>query len=126
MPVPSKVRDLCRPLLADGDVVQYVFPGTSLILGGMAAQHSFLVVVTDRHVTVLACGRFRRLRPRSVWEQLPRTTELGPVDVHPSLGPAVSFGGLVLEVDEEYVPAIRAADLERGGVGLPDDPLPGL
>ncbi|WP_328603885.1 hypothetical protein OG943_27870 [Amycolatopsis sp. NBC_00345] len=77
MPVPSRIRDSCRPFLAEGDV-------------------------------------------------LPRTTELGPVDVHPSLGPTVSFGGLVLEIDEEYVPAIRAADLERGGVGLPDDPLPGL
>ncbi|GAA1023968.1 MULTISPECIES: hypothetical protein [Amycolatopsis] len=123
MPVSSKLRERCRRLLAEGDVVQYVFPATSLMISMMAAHRSFVIVVTDRHVTVLACSTFRRSKPVSVWEQLPRSTELGPVDLHPSLGPTVSFGGLVLEIDEEYVATVRAADLERSEDALPQDPF---
>ncbi|WP_116203213.1 hypothetical protein [Amycolatopsis circi] len=123
MPVSSKIRERCRALLAEGDVVQYVFPATSLMVSMMAAHRNFVIVVTDRHVTVLACSTFRRWKPVSVWAQLPRSTELGPVDVHPSLGPTVSFGGLVLEIDEEYVATVRAADLERSEDALPQDPF---
>ncbi|WP_409185502.1 hypothetical protein F9C11_15150 [Amycolatopsis sp. VS8301801F10] len=123
MPVSSKIRERCRGLLAEGDVVQYVFPATSLMVTMMAAHRNFLVVVTDRHVTVLACSAFRRWKPVSVWAQLPRSTELGPVETHPSLGPTVSFGDLVLEIDEEYVAVVRAADLERSEDCLPKDPF---
>ncbi|WP_409462864.1 hypothetical protein [Amycolatopsis sp. GA6-003] len=123
MPVSSKIRERCRGLLAEGDVVQYVFPATSLMVTMMAAHRNFLVVVTDRHVTVLACSAFRRWKPVSVWAQLPRSTELGPVETHPSLGPTVSFGELVLEIDEEYVAVVRAADLERSEDCLPKDPF---
>ncbi|MYW97304.1 hypothetical protein G3I59_43485 [Amycolatopsis rubida] len=123
MPVSSKIRERCRGLLAEGDVVQYVFPATSLMVTMMAAHRNFLVVVTDRHVTVLTCSTFRRWKPVSVWAQLPRSTELGPVDLHPSLGPTVSFGDLVLEIEDEYVAAVRAADLERSEDALPKDPF---
>ncbi|MEW2507157.1 hypothetical protein ACQPXB_40255 [Amycolatopsis sp. CA-161197] len=126
MPVPTKVRDRCLPFLPDGDRIQYVFAGNSLYLNGMAALYGFLVVVTDRRVVVLACGRFRRLRPKAVWEVLPRSTELGPVEEHPSLGPTISFADLVLEIDEADIVAIRAADLERDGAWAPQDPLPDL
>ncbi|GAB3396596.1 hypothetical protein [Amycolatopsis echigonensis] len=123
MPVSSKVRERCRSFLVEGDVVQYVFPATSLMVSMMAAHRNFVVVVTDRHVTVLACSAFRRWKPVSVWAQLPRSTELGPVDLHPSLGATVSFGGLVLEIEDEYVAAVRAADLERSEDALPQDPF---
>ncbi|SFO61438.1 hypothetical protein [Amycolatopsis rubida] len=123
MPVSSKIRERCRGLLAEGDVVQYVFPATSLMVTMMAAHRNFLVVVTDRHVTVLTCSTFRRWKPVSVWAQLSHSTELGPVDLHPSLGPTVSFGDLVLEIEDEYVAAVRAADLERSEDALPKDPF---
>ncbi|WP_051791023.1 hypothetical protein [Amycolatopsis jejuensis] len=60
------------------------------------------------------------MKPVSVWEQLPRATELGPAEVHPSLGPTVSFGGMVLEIDEEYAAVVHAADLE---LRAPRDPF---
>lgn len=84
-------------------------------------------MVTKGHVVVIACSRWRRNRPKAIWEQYPRSTRLGPVDVHPSLGPTITVGNLTLEVDEEYVSVIRAADLEIAGTGhRPDDPLPDL
>jgi len=123
MPVPEKVRARCRALLAEGDVLQYVVPATSLMLGGLAAVRHFVLAVTDRHITVLACGEFSRMKPVSVWEQLPRSTRLGPVEIQPSLGPTVAFGGMQFEIDEEYVAAVRAADLEGASANLPPDPF---
>jgi hypothetical protein len=47
------------------------------------------------------------------------------VRIHPSLGPVLTVSGLKLEIDEEYVPAVRAANLEIHGDALPEDPYPG-
>jgi hypothetical protein len=85
----------------------------------------FIVAVSDSHVTVLSCEWLRRHRPASVWARHPRATRLGPVDT--SLAPTISIGNLVLEVDEEYLAVIQAADAELGGTGrLPPDPHPDL
>ncbi|SDX19836.1 hypothetical protein SAMN05421504_102633 [Amycolatopsis xylanica] len=130
MPLKAKIRNACKPFLPTGDEIRYLFPASSTDFGGERAVSSvggvnFLVVVTDRRIVVIASSYWRRYKPSSVWEVYPRSTRLGPVDIHPSFGPTISFGGLALEIDEEYVSVIRAADLEVEG-DLPADPLPDL
>ncbi|QWF85559.1 hypothetical protein [Amycolatopsis sp. CA-230715] len=127
MPLSAKVRDRCRAYLKPGEEIRYLFPGTSVRIGGIPGMVPFLVAVTDGGIAVLGCrGRFRRHRPNSVFDRLPRDTRLGPVDTEGSLGPTVEIGDVLLEIDEEYVPVIRAADLELAGENLPRDPLPDL
>ena len=125
MPLSSKVRDRCRRYLGTDERIQYLIPGMSLSINRMVAHVEFLVMVTDRHVTLLACSRWRRHRPKQIWERLPRETELGPLRIHPSLGPVLTVSGLNLEIDEEYIAAVRAANLEIRGDALPEDPYPG-
>jgi hypothetical protein len=125
VPLSSKVRDRCRTYLGTDERIQYVIPGMSLYVNRMRLRVGFLVMVTDRHVTLLACSRWSLHRPKQIWERLPRTTELGPLEIHPSLGPILSVGGIDMEIDEEYVSAVRAANLEIGDDALPEDPYPG-
>lgn len=130
MPVKAKVRDACRPFLPTGDELRYVFPASSTTFDGERAAAAigglnFLVVITDRRIVVLVCSNWRRYKPSSVWEVYPRSTRLGPVNIRPSFDPTIRFGGLALEIDDEYVSVVRAADLEVAG-DLPADPLPDL
>ncbi|MFD8499411.1 hypothetical protein [Amycolatopsis sp. NPDC059657] len=130
MPVKAKVRDACRAFLPAGDEIRYVFPASSTNFDGERAWAAvgginYLVVVTDRRIVVIACSNWRRYKPKTVWEVYPRSTLFGPVKGHPSFGPTINFGGLALEIDDEYVSVIRAADLEVEG-DLPVDPLPDL
>jgi hypothetical protein len=111
--------------LGTDERIQYLIPGMSLSIDRMVAHVEFLVMVTDRHVTLPACSRWRWHRPKQTWERLPRDTELGPLRIHPSLGPVLTVSGLELEIDEEYVPAVRPANLGIGGNALPEDPYPG-
>jgi hypothetical protein len=111
--------------LGTDERMQYLIPGMSLYVNRSRMRVGFLVMVTDRHVTLLACSRWSLNRPTQIWERLPRRTELGPVEIHPSLGSLLSVGGVDLEIDEEYVSAVRAADLEITGDALPEDPYPG-
>ena len=126
MPLSSAARDRCRALLEQGEELRYAFPATSVGLGRWGVGVApFIVVVSDRHVTVLSCEWLRRDRPASVWARHPRATRLGPVDT--SMAPTLELGNLVLEVDEEYLAVIRAADAELDDAGgLPPDPLPDL
>ena len=126
MPLSSKVRERCRKFLEPGEQIQYLIPGTTLYNTGAPLRTAAMVMVTDRHVTLLACSRWRTNWPKGVWEQLPRKTEIGPLEVHPSLGPMLTVGKVTLEIDEEYVSAIRAANLEGAGGELPEDPHPAL
>ncbi|MDT7804140.1 MAG: hypothetical protein QOI78_7573 [Actinomycetota bacterium] len=126
MPMSSKARERCREFLEKGERIQYLIPGISLYVNGVRTRAAFFVVVTDRGITVLYGGRFRRYTPKTVYDRLPRRTEIGPVEVHPSLGPVLTVAGLHLEIDEEYVSAVRAANLEGSRDGLPEDPLPDL
>jgi len=125
VPLSSKVRDRCRKYLGTDERIQYLIPGMSLSVNRMYAQVGFLVMVTDRHVTLLACSRWSLNRPKQIWERLPRDTELGPLEIHALFGPILSVGGIELEIDEEYVAAVRAANLEISGDALPEDPFPG-
>ena len=125
MPLSSKVRDRCRPYLGTDERIQYLIPGMSLYVSGMRMRVGFLVMVTDRHVTLLACSRFRINRPKQIWERLGRGTPL-TVEVQPSLGPVLTVGKLHLEIDEEYVSAVRAANIEVTRDAFPPDPLPDL
>jgi hypothetical protein len=126
MPLSSAVRERCRALLQPDEDIHYLFPATSVQLGrGVVGVANFIVAVSGVRVTVLSCGWLRRYQPTSVWSRYPRAIQLGPVDT--SMAPTISIGTLVLEVDEEYVSVIRAADAEisEGGF-LPADPLPEL
>jgi hypothetical protein len=115
MPLASGVQARCRALLPAGAELRYVFPGTSLWLG----RGNFMVAVTDRQVTVLECSWLRRNRPSSVCATYPRDIRLGPVEFYASLSPTVTIGHLLLEIDEEYVPVIRAADAEMSAASEP-------
>ena len=123
MPLSSAVWDRCRTFLQPGEELRYLFPATSVALGRMLGTAPFIVAVSDRYVTVLSCEWLRRHRPASVWARHPRSTRLGPVDT--SMAPTFSIGELVLEIDEEYLALVRAADAELDGTDrLPPDPLP--
>jgi hypothetical protein len=124
VPLSSAVRERCRAFLQPDEDIQYLFPATSVQLGrGVLGVASFIVAVSSVRVTVLSCRWFRRNHPASVWSRYPRAIRLGPVDT--SLAPTISIGDLILEVDEEYIPVIRAADAEiSDGDFLPADPLP--
>ncbi|GIH23125.1 hypothetical protein Aph01nite_14350 [Acrocarpospora phusangensis] len=122
MPVTAAVRARCRALLPIGEDLRYVFPAQSVSAPGVAG---FMIVITDRSITVLATKMFDRSEPASVWAVHPRRTRLGPVEF--SGGPTIEFGGMVFEVDEEYVAVVGAADAEAFAPGdLPRDPLPDL
>lgn len=122
MPLSSVVRGRCRELLPDGEKIRYLFPASSV-----AAVGDYFVVVTDNTVTVLGCRWFSRHRPSSVRATYPRRTKLGPVELYGSLSPTVTIGSLLLEIDDEYVSVVRAADAEILAVDfLPPDPLPDL
>ena len=125
VPLSSRVRDRCRTYLGTDEQIQYLIPGMSLFINRMRAHRSFLVMVTDRHVTLLYCSVWSRNRPKQIWERLGRGTRL-VVEVQPSLGPILSVGGLALEIGEEYVSAARAANLEATRDAFPPDPLPDL
>lgn len=123
MPVSSATRDLCRPFLPAGEELRYVFPATAL--PPHDGMFNVLVAVTATQITVLACTWSSRDRPGSVWSRHPRAIELGPYEYSPA--PVISIGDLALEIDEEYVPVVRAADAEiKAGDSLPPDPLPDL
>jgi hypothetical protein len=127
MPLSSDVRQRCAALLPEGARVKYVFPGSAIHLRGGAGMAGFLVVVTDTEIVVLACGWFRRHRPISVWSRFPRCTTLGPVELAGSTDPLCRIGSLTLEVPEEYVAVIHAADAELSPAQhLPPDPFPDL
>ncbi|WP_061299178.1 hypothetical protein [Herbidospora cretacea] len=118
MPVSAAIRERCRALLPPGEDLRYVFPA-------YAEGAGYLVVVTDRSITVLATKVFGRHEPASVWARHPRRTRLGPVDFSP--GPVIELGGVSFEVADEYVAVVGAADAEAFAPGdLPRDPLPDL
>ncbi len=125
MPLSSAVWDRCRTFLQPGEELRYLFPASSVALGrGIVGVAPFLVAVSDTHITVLSCEWLRRHRPASVWGRYPRATRLGPVD---TMAPTLEIGDLVLELDEEYLAVVQAADAELDGTDrLPPDPLPDL
>ncbi len=126
MPLSSEARDRVRAFLQPGEELRYLFPASSVGLGqGITGVAPFLVAVSDTHITVLSCEWLRRHRPASVWARCPRATRLGPVDT--SMAPTLEIGDLVLEIDEEYLAVVQAADAEFDGTDqLPPDPLPDL
>ncbi|MBP2321377.1 hypothetical protein JOF56_001762 [Kibdelosporangium banguiense] len=121
MPLSAVVRARCRAFLPEGDGLHYVFPATSLA----QCRSDFIIAVTDTTVTLLSCRWFRRNRPSAVWATYPRHTKLGPVELYGSLSPTVTIGPLLLEIDDEYVSVVRAADAEITNL-VPIDPFPHL
>ncbi|RJL32576.1 hypothetical protein [Bailinhaonella thermotolerans] len=125
MPLKAKVRERVRPFLPPGEELHYLFPATAMVSHGGGMFHT-LVAVTETRVVVIACKWLTRDKPDSIWAAYPRAIQLGPVEMG-SLGPAIHIGDLTLEVDEEYVPVVRAADAEISPADhLPPDPLPDL
>ncbi|MET0237949.1 MAG: hypothetical protein ABW224_25140 [Kibdelosporangium sp.] len=125
MPVSAAVRERCRAFLPESEELHYVFPARSLSYGRSEAMADFLIAVTDWSVTILGCRWFRRNRPAAVSATFPRETKLGPVELYGSLSPTITIGMLVLEIDDEYVSVVRAADAEITNL-VPLDPFPYL
>ncbi|GIH74214.1 hypothetical protein [Planobispora longispora] len=122
MPVPAAVRARCRALLPADQDICYILPALSV---GSPDMVTFLIVVTDRTISVLSTERFDRDMPSSVYATHARRTRLGPVEF--SAGAIIEFGGMVFEIDEEYGAVVRAADAEVfAPETLPPDPLPHL
>lgn len=123
MPVSATTRALCRDYLPPGEEIRYLFPATAV--PPFTGMFNVLVMITQTRVIVLACAWFSRERPGSVWARYPRAVELGPLEYSP--GPVINLGNLALEIDEEYIPVVRAADAEiTPGDHMPPDPLPDL
>jgi len=114
MPVPTEVRERCRRFLPRGEELHYLIPG---ICGGQV-----FIAVTETTVTVIYGGLLRRDNPQAVTATHPRTTRIGPVETG-SLDPVIRLGSLLIQVDEEYIPVIAAADAE---ISAPDFPPPYL
>lgn len=127
MPVSAAIRERCRAMLGPGEDIRYVFPALSL---SPPAAAGFLVVVTDRSITLLATKMLYRDVPSGVWATYPRRTRLGPLtpgSAELGTGPRIELGGMTLEVDPEYAAVVAAADAEAFSPGdLPRDPLPDL
>ncbi|GAA2280414.1 hypothetical protein GCM10010149_25620 [Nonomuraea roseoviolacea subsp. roseoviolacea] len=122
MPVSSAVRDRCRTLLGQQEQILYVFPALSI---GPPGAANFLIVVTDKAISVLATRMLRTDRPVSVHAAFPRHTRLGPIMQAPR--PVIELGSMAFEVDEEYAAVVAAADAEVfAPETLPLDPLPYL
>jgi hypothetical protein len=130
MPLSAAVRERCQAFLPPDEEIHYVFPATSVSVGGLVGMANFIIVVTSTEVVVLACDWFKRHHPDSVWARHPRTTRLGPLDISLAqtfTAQTFTVGDLVLEVDEEYAAVIMAADAELSGADeSPLDPFPDL
>ncbi|WP_216209302.1 hypothetical protein [Amycolatopsis aidingensis] len=126
MPVSSKDRERCRAFLREGDNIRYLLLGTAIWLGVGPARAQFYVVVTDNEVVVINRSWFGG-RPKTLWNRYPRRIRLGPVSEQPSIGPMITLGSLHLEINDEFVSVVRAADAEvTEEEVLPPDPLPDL
>ncbi|WP_116949661.1 hypothetical protein [Jiangella endophytica] len=121
MPVPAHVRRRCQDLLEDGEQIGYLIPITAVWFGSVMSGVDCYVAVTDRRIAVLTGGLLRRDRPMEVNLRYPRTTRLGPVEYGPA--PTFRLGERLYEIENEYVPAVHAADAELDGL-LPEDPFP--
>jgi hypothetical protein len=108
------VRDRCRTFIPPGEQLRYLIPG---LCGGQV-----FIAVSDTVITVIWGGLLRRDNPQSVTATHPRTTRIGPVDAG-SLDPVVRLGSLTIEIDDEYIPVVAAADAE---ISAPDFPPPNL
>jgi hypothetical protein len=121
MPVSSAVRKRIRALLEPDEEIRYIFPAIAGRFGG----REIFFVVTQGSITLIHGGGWRRSQPKDVMRRFPRNTRLGPVDT--TLVPSFALGGLVFEVDDQYVSVINAADAEIDSEhGMPPDPLPDL
>lgn len=119
MPVPAQIRERCRAFLADDEEIHYLIPAVSVSrLGGGA----FFIVITAATIRLIYGGMFRRDKPQSLWASYRRTKRLGPIQLD-MLVPTITLGSLILEIDDEYLPVIAAADAE---ISAPDYPPPNL
>lgn len=120
MPVPAAIRERCRAMLGPGEDIRYVFPA---LAQSPPATAAFLIVVTDRSVTLLSTAGGDA--PSGVWATYPRRTRLGPIEFRP--GPRIEIDGMEFELEVEYAAVVAAADAEAFFPGdLPRDPLPDL
>jgi len=127
MPLPAVVRERRQALLDADEEIQYIFPASSTVSPTATSfvMAHIIIVVTAKAVVVLSARMTNRYRPPAVWGRYPRATRIGPVDT--SSIPTFRLGGIVFEVDDEYVPVINAADAEVVITdSLPPDPLPDL
>jgi hypothetical protein len=83
-----------------------------------AAALNFLVV--------FRVGFFRRYRPASIWARHPRRSGAVQIERPGSLAATCTIGGFVPDIEDEYIPVVRAAGLDHIGRDSPQDPFPHL
>lgn len=122
MTLSSTTRALVQEMLLPGERIDYLFPA----LIPLRPRGNVLVAVTPRSITVFATRGRGGGRPSSVLARYSRRTRIGPVDLHGIAN--FTLGGIVYEVDDEYVAVVNALDAERAGgeEALPPDPWPDL
>lgn len=81
MPVSATIRERCRAMLGPGEDIRYVFPAVAV---PPPATIGFLVVVTDRSITLLSTKMFSRDEPSGCG----RVTPAAPVSGRSSSGRA--------------------------------------
>jgi hypothetical protein len=83
--IRDKIIEHSQQFLQPGEPVQAV-AGAQTLSGWWGALSSLVffwnnyraVIVTDRRILVLACGKFRMGSPKSVVREVPRMTKIGP------------------------------------------------
>jgi hypothetical protein len=121
MTLSSACRTLVQAMLLPGEHIDYLFPA----LIPLSPRGNVLVAVSSRSITVFSTSGRGADRPRSVLARYSRRTRIGPVDLHGV--PSFRLGGILYEVDDEYVAVVNALDAERAGdEALPPDPWPDL
>lgn len=134
MALRDKLRERAQPHLQPGEQIQQVFlaqTGPSpyfIILTYLTALWNkyFIVVVTDRSITILRAGLFKATFPKGpnpVQARLPRATRIGPLSglwaKTTSLGPKVW-------IHKRFHSDVEAADAAIGGSApvAPPPPVP--
>ncbi|HEX4724831.1 MAG TPA: hypothetical protein VH333_20105 [Pseudonocardiaceae bacterium] len=121
MPVSARARQRCRAFLPPAARIDCLFPAIRMPSSWARMElGAALVVATDTEILVLGCSAASHDQPLAVSGRCPRSTRLGPVT---DPVPTITLGRLVLRIEQEYVPVVRAADSETE---LPPDPLPDL
>jgi hypothetical protein len=131
MALRDKLAKRVQPLLNEGEKVEQVFvtqTGASPWLMGFAGGLLIMLIVkrrivavTDQRIVVLEAGRFSGTAPKKVLGELPRQTQLGPVN---KLWSKIELNGEKNWVNRRFKKDIDEADAALA-VPPPSGEIPG-
>ncbi|MGA6161104.1 hypothetical protein [Amycolatopsis magusensis] len=127
MPMPNSVPGQCRALLEPDTTVEYVLPGTMILAHGVGGTPlNVLLAITETEIVVFRVKLLSRYQPAKIWARHPRRRGRATIERHGSLSATCTVGGLVIEIEDEYIAVVRAAGLDTVGGEPPLDPHPHL